>query len=120
MSAAPGTAAPAGDRAPQSLARERLSAALRSSTLIAGAGILAFWIVCALFGTRLAPLDPYADNLLTTLAPPSSAHWFGTDQLGRDVFSRVIVGARDILIVAPLATLLGTLLGTGLLPRRPG
>jgi peptide/nickel transport system permease protein len=114
MSAAPATAAPAGDRAPQSLARERLSAALRSSTLIAGAGILAFWIVCALFGTRLAPLDPYADNLLTTLAPPSSAHWFGTDQLGRDVFSRVIVGARDILIVAPLATLLGTLLGTAL------
>jgi peptide/nickel transport system permease protein len=52
--------------------------------------------------------------LLSTLASPSAAHWFGTDQLGRDIFSRVIMGARDILIVAPLATLLGTVLGTAL------
>jgi peptide/nickel transport system permease protein len=102
-------AAPA---APLSLARERLSAALRSSTLIAGLAILMFWIVCALFGARIAPHDPYADDLLATLAPPSPAHWFGTDQLGRDILSRVIIGARDILIVAPLATLLGTVLGT--------
>ena len=43
--------------------------------------------------------------------PPSPAHWFGTDSLGRDVFSRVIVGSRDILMVAPLATALGTILG---------
>jgi peptide/nickel transport system permease protein len=102
-------AAPA---APLSLARERLSAALRSSTLIAGFAILTFWIVCALFGARIAPHDPYADDLLATLAPPSPAHWFGTDQLGRDILSRVIIGAHDILIVAPLATLLGTVLGT--------
>jgi peptide/nickel transport system permease protein len=102
-------AAPA---APMSLARERFGAALRSSTLIAGLAILAFWIVCALFGARIAPHDPYADDLLATLAPPSPAHWFGTDQLGRDILSRVIIGARDILIVAPLATLLGTVLGT--------
>jgi peptide/nickel transport system permease protein len=98
--------------APMSLARERLSHALRSATLIAGLGILTFWIVCAFFGAHIAPQDPYADDLLTTLAPPSSAHWFGTDQLGRDILSRVIIGARDILIVAPLATLLGTVLGT--------
>jgi peptide/nickel transport system permease protein len=102
-------AAPA---ASMSLARERLGAALRSSTLIAGLAILTFWIVCALFGAQIAPHDPYADDLLATLAPPSPAHWFGTDQLGRDILSRVIIGARDILIVAPLATLLGTVLGT--------
>jgi peptide/nickel transport system permease protein len=52
-----------------------------------------------------------ADDLLGSLAPPSPEHWFGTDQLGRDVFSRVIVGSRDILTVAPLATLLGVLGG---------
>ena len=46
--------------------------------------------------------------------PPSAEHWFGTDQLGRDVFSRVIVGARDILTVAPLATLISTVVGTAL------
>jgi peptide/nickel transport system permease protein len=98
----------------RSVAQERWHAACRSPTLIAGVLILTFWIVCALLGTDITPRDPYADDLLATLAPPSAAHWFGTDQLGRDIFSRVIVGARDILIVAPLATLLGTVLGTAL------
>ena len=97
-----------------SLARERLHAALRSSTLIVGFAILTFWSICAVFGAAITPFDPYADDLLATLAAPSAAHWFGTDQLGRDVFSRVLMGARDILIVAPLATLLGTALGTAL------
>jgi peptide/nickel transport system permease protein len=97
-----------------SVARERLQAALRSGTLIVGLIILAFWSACALLGSDITPLDPYADDLLATLSPPSAAHWFGTDQLGRDIFSRVIMGARDILIVAPLATLLGTVLGTAL------
>ena len=98
----------------RSLARERLHAALRSATLIVGLVILTFWCVCALFGSKITPLDPFADDLLAILVPPSAAHWFGTDQLGRDIFSRVIMGARDILIVAPLATLLGTVLGTAL------
>ena len=95
-----------------SLASETARAALRSPALIAGGSILLFWLACALLGSHMTPLDPYADDLLATLMPPSRAHWFGTDQLGRDVFSRVIVGARDILVVAPLATLLGTVLGT--------
>jgi len=105
------SAAPAADR---SVAHERLHAALRSPTLMAGLAILSFWTLCALFGAKITPLDGYADDLLATLAPPSAAHWFGTDQLGRDIFSRVILGARDILIVAPLATVLGTVLGTAL------
>jgi len=91
---------------------DTLRALLRSRTLLIGSAVLLFWIVCALFGQHLTPHDPYADDLLATLSPPSLRHWFGTDQLGRDVFSRVIIGARDILIVAPLATLLGTVLGT--------
>jgi peptide/nickel transport system permease protein len=97
-----------------SAALETLQRALRSRTLVIGTAILLFWIACALFGRHMTPLDPYADDLLSTLSSPSGAHWFGTDQLGRDVFSRVIIGARDILIVAPLATLLGTVLGTAL------
>jgi peptide/nickel transport system permease protein len=94
--------------------RERLRLVLRSRTFLTGAVIVAFWILCALVGSAVVPDDPYADDILNKLQPPSSEHWFGTDRLGRDVFSRVIVGARDILVVAPLAALLGTVLGTAL------
>ena len=62
-------------------------------------------------GRLVIPLDPFDADILNTLDPPSRLHWFGTDPLGRDVFSRVIVGARDILLVAPLATSLGIALG---------
>jgi len=93
---------------------ERLRLLLRSPTFLVGSVTLLFWVGCALFGPSLVPLDPYADDLLNALSPPSSDNWFGTDQLGRDIFSRVIVGARDILTMAPLATLLGTVAGTAL------
>jgi peptide/nickel transport system permease protein len=66
------------------------------------------------FGPTFVAHDPFADDILGKNLAPSGDHWFGTDKLGRDVFSRVIVGARDILIVAPLATLLGTVAGTAL------
>lgn len=92
----------------------RQHAALRSRGLVAGTAIILFWTACALFGERIAPYDPFADNLLATLAPPSLAHPFGTDQLGRDILSRVMIGSTDILTVSLLATLLGTLLGTAL------
>lgn len=83
-------------------------------TFVVGAAMLLFWIACAIFGTAIAPHNPLAQQLLAVNKPPSAAHWFGTDQLGRDVLSRVIVGSRSILIIAPLATLLGTVLGTAL------
>ena len=78
-----------------------------------GVFILGFWILSAIFGS-LVVQDPLAQNLLAINKAPSSAHLFGTDQLGRDVLARVIVGSRTILITAPLATLLGTVLGTAL------
>jgi peptide/nickel transport system permease protein len=87
---------------------------LRRPTFVTGALILLFWVVCAIFGTSIAPHSPLAQQLLATNQAPSGAHWFGTDQLGRDMLSRVIVGARTMLIVAPLATVVGTVLGTAL------
>ena len=92
--------------------REVVRELLRSPTFMVGAFILLVWIVCAIFGSAIAPHSPYAQNLEGINKAPSSAHLFGTDQLGRDMLSRVIVGSRDILIIAPLATLLGTVLGT--------
>jgi peptide/nickel transport system permease protein len=75
---------------------------------------LLWWVVCAVFGRAIAPYNPVSGSLTAFNQHPSGAHWFGTDSLGRDMLSRVIVGARDILIVAPLATLFGTVLGTSL------
>ena len=87
---------------------------LRRATFWVGASILLFWVVCAIFGHLFAPYSPLAQNLLSANTAPSGAHWFGTDPLGRDVLSRVITGARDILIITPLATIIGTILGTAL------
>ena len=94
--------------------RERLKLVLRSKVFIAGSLIVGFWVFCAIFGEALAPDDPFATDPLADLESPSGDHWFGTDRLGRDVMSRVIVGARDILIVAPAATVLATVIGTAL------
>ena len=91
--------------------RETLRQLAKSKTLIVGVLIVGFWIVCAIFGSTIAPDDPL-ELTSDVLAPPSGAHWFGTDQLGRDVFSRVIVGASETLKIAPLATMLGIVLGT--------
>ena len=104
--------AAAGPIRPIAPARWRLL--LRRPTFFAGAVVLLFWVVCAVFGHLFAPYSPLAQNLLSANAAPSGAHWFGTDPLGRDVLSRVITGARDILVITPLATILGTVLGTAL------
>ncbi len=93
---------------------ERTRLLLHSPAFLVGCVIVLFWVLCSLFGIYVVPIDPFDTDLLTTLDPPSLDHWFGTDQLGRDMFSRVIVGARDILTVAPLATILGVTLGTAI------
>jgi peptide/nickel transport system permease protein len=95
--------------------KERLRLLLRSPAFIVGCVLFGIWVVCAIFGTLIAPYDPiHDDDLLNKLTPPSGDHLFGTDRLGRDVLSRVIVGAREILIMAPLATVIGTVLGTAI------
>ncbi|HEY3727048.1 MAG TPA: ABC transporter permease [Solirubrobacteraceae bacterium] len=109
-----GVAAQRGPSDAKAARRERLAVLAHSKTFIAGSVILGIWIFCAIFGYVIAPYDPLKTDPINALLAPSSSHLFGTDTLGRDVFSRVIVGARDILIVAPLATLLGTVLGTAL------
>ena len=94
--------------------RERLRLLRRSPTFVLGSVLVGVWVVCAIFGTLIAPHDPSADDVLNKLAAPSADHLFGSDRLGRDVLSRVIVGAREILITAPLATILGTVVGTAI------
>jgi peptide/nickel transport system permease protein len=94
--------------------RERLRVLLRSPSFLLGAGVILFWVACAVLGDRITPYDPLFDQTPEISVSPSAEHWFGTDRLGRDVFSRVLAGSRDILLVAPLATVLATLFGTAL------
>ena len=94
--------------------RERLQLLLRSPSFLIGSVVIVFWVVCAILGDRITPYHPLFDQTPDLSVSPSSEHWFGTDRLGRDVFSRVLAGSRDILVVAPLATVLATAFGTAL------
>lgn len=88
----------------------------RSATFWVGATIVVVWIVFAIFGDFLTPFDPLGTpaDVLNRLEAPSGVHPLGTDELGRDVLSRVLAGARQVLTVALAATVLGTILGTAL------
>lgn len=98
-------------RAERSVARrERLRLLVRRPGFIVGSLILLFWIVCAIGGDKITPFDPIND-FGSPSQPPGGEHLMGTDQLGRDVLSRVMAGARDVLIAAPIAATLSVALG---------
>jgi peptide/nickel transport system permease protein len=78
-----------------------------------GAVLVVLFILFALFAPWIAPQDPAAIDLPTRLASASHAHWFGTDELGRDILSRVIYGARISMLVGSCVVLLS--LGIGLI-----
>jgi peptide/nickel transport system permease protein len=80
---------------------------------VTGVAFVLFALIgmAALVGPHLVPYDPLASNTTAALAPPSAAHWFGTDQLGRDIFSRVVAAARLDLFIAVTSVALVFLLG---------
>ncbi len=77
-----------------------------------GVMLLGLFVVCAVFAPWLAPQDPAQLDLTGRLAGPSGAHWFGTDELGRDILSRTLYGARISLVVA--VSVVGLSLAVGL------
>lgn len=79
--------------------------ARRSPALVIGAAIITALALAAVFAPLLAPYDPLALSPADSFQPPSGAHWFGTDELGRDIFSRTLYGARASLLTGLLATL---------------
>ena len=98
---------------PAALAPGRLAGALgrlRSPPAIIGLAVVAFWIAAALLAPLVAPYPPN-DFVGPALQGPSAAFLLGTDDLGRDVLSRVLWGARPVLILAPLAVLLAEAVG---------
>ncbi len=93
----------------------RLRRGLRSPAATIGASVLLIVIIVAAFAPWLAPSDPLRQDIALRLRPPGAGHWLGTDNLGRDILSRLIYGARPTLGIAALvmaaAAPIGLLIG---------
>jgi peptide/nickel transport system permease protein len=115
--AAPVAAAPLAAPASPSARALALRVFLRRRIAVAGAVLVVLNLAVALAAPALGRLDPLALNPAARLAPPGPVHWFGTDDLGRDVWSRVVHGARlSMLVGAAVVAFSGVLgLGVGLL-----
>lgn len=84
----------------------------KNKLAVVGLGVVLFFLAVAILGPWLAPYDPIDQELRAQLQGPSREHPFGTDEFGRDIFSRVIVGARPSLMVGVIATAIGATIGT--------
>ncbi|MBN9611115.1 MAG: hypothetical protein BGO26_13785 [Actinobacteria bacterium 69-20] len=84
--------------------------------VLVGSAIVVIIAAAALLAPIIAPFDPNKPDVLNSLEPPSQLHWMGTDDVGRDVFSRVLYGTRTdlivVVIVALISFVIGTLLGS--------
>ena len=100
------------DETKATVRRERVREVVRSKAFLVGAVVVIFWVVCAIFRDFLVTYSPTDDNPFKQhLRPLTGDYLLGTDRLGRDLFSRTVAGARVILVIAPLATLIGTVVG---------
>jgi ABC-type dipeptide/oligopeptide/nickel transport system permease subunit len=84
----------------------------KNRSAVVGGIVLTIIILVALFAPLLAPEDPITQDYTRVLTPPSSSHPFGTDQFGRDILSRIIIGSRQSLAVAAIAIAIAASLGT--------
>jgi peptide/nickel transport system permease protein len=94
--------------------RGALSTVFRSRIATIGLAIVVFWILVAIFAPLIAPHDPLAQDSKAMNQGPSATYPLGTDKLGRDVMSRLVFGARTILILAPISVFLSVLVGTAM------
>ena len=91
-----------------------LRALLRSPVAVTGIALILLHVVIAVAAPLIAPYSPIATDPLSAVTGPSSAHWLGTDQLGRDVLSRVLYGGRNAMLISLVAAVLSVGLGTAL------
>ena len=84
---------------------------LHHPSALIGAAIVLFFVVLAVFASYIAPYEPNAPDWLAIRAAPSAAHWFGTDDLGRDVLSRVIYGSRASLAAGVISVTVAVVIG---------
>jgi peptide/nickel transport system permease protein len=107
----PAEAAASGGQSPLALLLRQL---FRRRLVLAAAGLLGAIIVVALLAPWITPYDPQKMDIINRLKPPGSAHWFGSDEFGRDVLARVMLGARLSLLVGFLVVVVATVLGSAL------
>ncbi len=81
---------------------------------LVGLGIILTFVLLAIFAPLISPYDPVAQDLSSAVQSPSAQHWFGTDQLGRDVATRLMYGTRISLLIGVLAVAIGLVIGVPL------
>jgi peptide/nickel transport system permease protein len=99
---------------PTAATRRLLVTLRRNPRLAIGATLVVLLLFVAVFAPLLTPFDPTATDPSQGLDPPSAKHWLGTDDLGRDVFARVLYGARVSLFVGVIAVAIGATLGVSI------
>jgi peptide/nickel transport system permease protein len=95
----------------RSLVRLRVHHLLRRKLAVIGAAIILLEVVAAIFGPLLVRYDPMAPNFAAILQPPSADHWLGTDDLGRDILSRLLTGTRYSLLISVTAVTIAMIAG---------
>lgn len=86
----------------------------RNPAAFAGTIVFLFFLLMAIFGSLVAPYGFQAQDIASRLMPPGGVHLFGTDQYGRDIFSRVLAGSRTIFLLSGSGTLLAALIGVSI------
>lgn len=87
------------------------TALLRNPLAVVGALIVLALVVMAIFAPLIAPYSPVGQDLANRLMPPSAEHWMGTDELGRDIYSRVVYGARITLLIVTMVAVIAAPIG---------
>ncbi|RZU98420.1 ABC transporter permease [Spiribacter vilamensis] len=96
----------------ESVVRWLIKSIAAAPGLTVGIVLIATWVISAALAPWVAPFEPTAMGVGPQTEAPSWQHWFGTDEYGRDILSRVVHGGRYVLAIAPASTLLGLGLGT--------
>ncbi|MBM3450140.1 MAG: ABC transporter permease [Armatimonadetes bacterium] len=86
----------------------------RNRGAVVGLWLLVLFAGAGAFAHVLSPYDPYFSNLEASLAPPSARYWMGTDELGRDIFSRILYGARLSIVIGSISVAIGVAIGVPL------
>lgn len=92
--------------------KKEMKGIIRNRYMVIGGFLIFIFVSMALFAPWIARVDPLAIDPVNRLRPPSSAHWMGTDELGRDIYSRVVYGSRTSIQIGFLVVLLSTVFGT--------